>query len=167
MYLDDNDQRYPEFYDTWTCVPWARNAGIGVAVYERQPHERALRVIIEPYVSAPEIWHCPSDSGEIHDNVTAGYNRRTPPFFGWHGASYQSASLHNKMYGYPYVAGRAEADIKTPADTAWIWDATYWHDIVAAWDPVANKRGFNNVAYCDGHVKPLLYNQWLQAAYGR
>jgi general secretion pathway protein G len=87
LYLDDNDGRYPKAWDNSCCEPWANLPG-NVSPFPPQPHQAAITVVLEPYVSTPEIWHCPSDSGELDDNVPGGFNHRTPPYYSWIGSSY-------------------------------------------------------------------------------
>jgi prepilin-type processing-associated H-X9-DG protein len=75
--------------------------------------------------------------------------------------------MENIPYHYPYVAGKEEARISEPTQVALMWDRQYWHYTTARWDPINSKRAFNNVLFCDGHVRPLVYRDLIRIAYGQ
>jgi len=160
LYLDDNDDRYPEAWNTGYCEPWVSNPGVA-APEGKQPHEAAIRVVLEPYVSSPDLWRCPSDYGDYFSVGTGGYQKRTPPLYSWLGASYQWADIHYRLQGKRYLAGKRERQIKDPSTRYMIWDARDWHWVSEARTHIVKRRSFNNVAFCDGHVEAVNSYRWL------
>jgi prepilin-type N-terminal cleavage/methylation domain-containing protein len=167
LYVDDNAGRYPVAYRTLDCDPWIFHSGLGASQWAPQPHEMAIRVVLESYMSTPELWHCPSDIGDFKTGPGEGGNQHaTKSFFSAGGGSYDWSGMENKLYHYHYVAGKTDTQVVDPAGAALFWDFRGWHYMQVRMQATATRPAFNNVVYCDGHTRPLLYREWLQVAYG-
>lgn len=164
LYLDDNNGRYPEAYSTYACLPWAGRPGGGGVPFGIQSHEKAIRVVMEPYVSTPELWRCPSDVGDYRSAGTGGYQHQTPPFYPWMGTSYDYADLGQKFYNrVQTVAGRNESQIKQPSESYLFWDLRDWHWSAERRVTARVRPSFNNVVFCDGHVQAVTFPRWFSA----
>ncbi|HEY3269359.1 MAG TPA: hypothetical protein VGM37_20800 [Armatimonadota bacterium] len=112
------------------------------------------------YVRAPEVWRCPSDTGEIflNDPMALG---RTPPFW--------SDKMTLTSYGYlgdgwpddyGRIGGYRASITKRPSIGVLAFDIRPWHDRDRAGDDGYNSLAPVNVLYCDWHVGRRTRNEW-------
>jgi prepilin-type N-terminal cleavage/methylation domain-containing protein len=163
LYLDDNDGRYPEAYNTGKCEPWVSAPDLPPLPNGHQPHEVAIRVVMEPYVSAPELWRCPSDVGVDGKVNQPGvqYQHQTRPFYDLLGASYAWGGVDFRLQGPKWLAGKREREIKDPAGTGLFWDLHDWHYWPERSVTYTRRASFHNIVICDGHEKPLPKAVWV------
>ena len=154
LYAQDADDLYPYGNDPsdtdthpnlWASTPYATIA----------PEMQPLNVILAPYIQAPQLWHCPSDSGYTALDISAYAANTgvpldaTPTAFQKYGTSYlyrtEIALLHTpygSLTAYD-VAGTAHES----AEVNVLMDGNgSWHGGV-----FASQKRYNELMG-DGHV---------------
>jgi prepilin-type N-terminal cleavage/methylation domain-containing protein len=165
MYVQDHDGFYPVAVDPadrdtpqiWNAFP---------AFQAEIPRLPWLHEVLQPYVKAREIFHCPSDTGIYIEDFTALLLDAAPTSYQEYGTSY--------LYRTEIAVKRlSEASFESPArinlymDGSGIWHGSGPSDRsigLANWarnNPALFGRRINTL-HADYHVKSLTFNQ-LQA----
>ena len=150
MYVQDYDGRFPygvdasdrDRPDIWASQP----------AFEAQiPTLPLVQTILQPYLRAPEIFHCPSDTGFTTIEFTGFPLDATPTSFEKFGSSY--------YYRTEVAAlGINESAVQTPAQINFFFDgAGRWHGTFV---PRALRY---NMLYLDGHAKNVSSRQMDEA----
>lgn len=150
MYAQDWDDLYPWAVDS--ADRYAPQIWAGFPPFQAQiPSLQMLNVVLNPYVNAPEVWHCPSDRGyDYLDNTSIPLHGR-PTAFQTFGMSYfyrtEVAVLRLPTTG-----------VDRPSETNILMDSS------GDWHGQDRDRGARfNILYADGHVKTATRKQHDQA----
>lgn len=145
-YLNDWDEKYPYAQSTYSAYKnWV-------------PQVPAWDVILYPYATTREVFHCPSDIGETWVNEPLGFGEKTKPFRYFLKTSYDYPGLN--FVGVE-IAGRLTSRIKRPSLAPLCVESRPWHsNYNALIRNCRNDPARVNVLYCDGHVEGRSLRQW-------
>lgn len=162
MYAQDYDGFYPyavDPADRYTPQIWNRLPDFQVQI----PTMPWLHVVLQPYVKAPELFHCPSDTGMLIEDFTGQFLGAERSMYTKYGTSY--------LYRTEIAARHAgEATFQTPAqlnvymDGSGLWHGSGKDDLAIGVDHFykSNAELFArriNTLHGDGHVKSLTFTQ--------
>lgn len=144
MYRSDYDDRYP-----FAADPAIHLTGGNFMLFPDMdvigPALPMLSDVMSPYVRSREVWHCPSDAGNVvidvpHVPYPSMYEKFGMSYF------YYIAPAYSQTVGFPpgaksVTSSRARASVPMMWDGGW-----YWHG-------ASDWPGRANVLFSDGHVK--------------
>ncbi|HOK53678.1 MAG TPA: prepilin-type N-terminal cleavage/methylation domain-containing protein [Armatimonadota bacterium] len=106
---------------------------------------------LKPYVKNENIFHCPSDVGELHSN--SGHLQASgKPLWREHWSSYGYPDIY--FGGASSIAGRTMGSVIRPTQCTISWEHETWHNQTSSklfW----NETYTINILYADGHSKTM------------
>ena len=160
LYSQDSDDGFPYGGDPTDLQTDAWQTAANGQFWPEAHNMPRLQDVLAPYVSAPDIWHCPADTGFDVAAFTSGDLSASPSEFAEYGMSYayrtelplrgKSLSTVAAFENYPPYTQHGPSDINLLCD-----QSDYWHGTVDA--------GRVNMLMIDGHVKGVTYGQAQQA----
>jgi prepilin-type N-terminal cleavage/methylation domain-containing protein/prepilin-type processing-associated H-X9-DG protein len=160
VYAQDSDDGFPYGGDPTDLQTdsWQTAAN---GQFWPQAHEMPrLQDVLKPYVTSPEVWHCPSDTGFDEPAFSDGDLSALPSEYEQYGISYAyrtELSLRGKSLdtvaayeNFPPYTEHGPSDINLLCD-----QSDYWHGSVGS--------GRVNTLMIDGHVQSMTYPRIQQA----
>ncbi len=158
LYTQDYNSRYPAGFDS-SFGSWDGLYHLNADQVAQLPDLPLMRDLLNPYIKAPAIWRCPSDTGANDLNFTDSKMENPsvhlqPTAFAALGTSYVYR-LRFGLESVPYPAGCGLENVHyPPAENVLLMELRAWDDAGAEQfnDPATTKV---NVCFHDGHVKPM------------
>lgn len=148
LYLEDWDQRFP-----WAWSNWAVGQG-------KAP---SLPDALSRYVTCPEVWKCPGDTGETFYATKgyAGYRKRTPPFYRWLAlSSYSWTTGPSNSTGLGVLSNQRLSRVSDSSRTPLSLEARPWHGAYRPEEDYFESPALYNVLYVDQHIGRRTQRQW-------
>jgi prepilin-type processing-associated H-X9-DG protein len=146
MYARDYDGKFPRGVDPedrYNSTIWQESEEYGALYYPDSQSAPFLHQILLPYVSGPEVFHCPDDDGWVKSRLApmtrSSLMNVKPSSFARYGTSYYCYTI----LGFSNVTA---ADLEAPAASLVLFDGDYWH---------GNPRDSINGLFADGHAANL------------
>ncbi len=160
LYSQDSDDLFPYGADPTDLQADSWQTTAGGRFFSEVHQMPRLQDVLKSYVSSPDVWHCPSDTGFDVAPFTDGELSASPSEFSEYGISYgyrTEIPLRRKTLGTvaafetrPPYTEHGPSDINLLCD-----QSDYWHG------PVGNGRV--NMLMVDGHVANISYDRAQQA----
>lgn len=160
LYSQDSDDLFPYGADPTDLQADSWRTTAGGQFWSEVHRMPRLQDVLKPYVSSPDVWHCPSDTGFDAAPFTDGELSASPSEFAEYGISYgyrtelplrrKSLSTVAAFEKYPPYTEHGPSDINLLCD-----QSDYWHG------PVGSGRV--NMLMIDGHVAGVTYGRAQQA----
>lgn len=160
LYAQDSDDGFPYGGDPIDLDTDAWLTAYGGKFWPGVLSMPRLQDVMRPYVSAPDVWRCPSDTGFDEPAFSSGDLSASPSEYQQYGLSYayrtelplrgKTLSTVSGFENFPPYTEHGPADINLLCD-----QSDYWHGTVGA--------GRVNMLMIDGHVAGVTYGQAQQA----